>query len=120
MDCHKYISEVGYFFNVGGESIVKCRDKPYTRSADEEIEHLILHTNHVFNVPIEHGLIGIIIGKEGKNLKNLTNQFHPYSDPPDITITPTTPGMATVSVVTNCFSEWLTSDVINLVSHMHA
>jgi hypothetical protein len=88
--------------------------------SEEDIEHLILHTNHVFNVPIEHGLIGIIIGKEGKNLKNLTNKFHPYSDPPDITITPTTPGMATVSVVTNCFSEWLTSDIINLVSHMHA
>ena len=102
------------------ESIVQCRDKPYTRSVDEDIEHLILNTNHVFNVPIEHGLIGIIIGKDGKNLKNLTNQFHPYSDPPDITITPTTPGMATVSVVTNCFSEWLTSDIINLVSHMHA
>jgi len=102
------------------ESIVKCRDLPYTRSCDEEIEHLILYTNHVFSVPIEHGLIGIIIGKEGKNLKNLTNQFYPYSDPPDITITPTTPGMATVSVVTNCFSEWLTDDIINLVSHMHA
>jgi hypothetical protein len=99
---------------------VFCRDKPYTRRADEEIDHLVLHSNYVFNVPIEHGVIGIIIGKEGKNLKNLTDKFHMGSEPPDITITPTVPGMAEVTVACHTFSEWLPSDIINLVSHMHA
>jgi hypothetical protein len=99
---------------------VFCRDKPYTRRADEEIDHLILHTNYVFSVPIEHGLIGVIIGKDGKNLKNLTDKFHMGSEPPDITITPTTPGMAQVSVACHTFSEWLPSEIIHLVSLMHA
>ena len=75
--------------------------------------------SHQFTIPTPPQYIGVMIGKEGRNIDALINSVsHPEAPPPDITITPFGKDKCFVSILSNS-EYWSVQQICDIVSHMH-
>jgi len=98
------------------KSVVSC---PVPPSGD----HISLGEAHVYEIPCQHKYIGVIIGKNGKNIQNLVKKI--YDDTwetnlPEVDISPFGIDMTRVTVTLDSQCLWNDDHVENFVSLLHA
>ena len=84
---------------------------------------MLLGESYVYDIPCDHESIGVIIGKNGKNILNLKEKIYDdtwETDLPEVDITPFGIGMARVTVTLGPQCLWVHNHVTDFVSRMHA
>jgi len=103
-------NDTNLMLTADGGAYEKCR---CIRQSSQVIQ------SHQFTIPISPQYIGVMIGKDGRNIDSLVSSFsYPESSPPDITITPFGNDKCFVSVLSNS-EYWSLQQICGIVSHMH-
>jgi len=92
-------------------------------ASEKNLDQMILGESYVYDIPCDHESIGVIIGKNGKNILNLKEKIYDdtwKTDLPEVDITPFGTGMARVTVTIGPHCLWGQNHVTDFVSRMHA
>ena len=98
------------------KSVVSC-------SLESGGDNISLGETYEYEIPCIHKHIGVIIGKNGKNIQNLVKKVYDdtwETDLPEVDITPFGIDMARVTVTLGPQCLWTDNHVQKFVSHLHA